>query len=87
MEAAGVFAYSSSLDSDSQLFTDVFMYQCRLFSVIDPSLGGEVGRLSTVESMVETGVVAKRECHNELPGLLGDLNTEETHNNKSWYIV
>lgn len=53
------------------------MYQCCLFAVINPSLGGKVGGLGTVEAMVKACMIAKREGHNELLGLLSDLNTKQ----------
>lgn len=50
------------------------MYQCRLLAVINPSLGGKVGRLGTVEAVVESSVVSEWERHNKLPSLLSDLS-------------
>lgn len=58
----------------------LYLYQCCLFAIINPSLSGKVGRLSTVESMIETSMIAKWERDNELPSLLGDLNRRTTHN-------
>lgn len=56
------------------IWTAVDVHQCCLFAVINPSLSGKVGGLSTVKAVVETSVIAKGECHNELPSLLSDLN-------------
>lgn len=54
-------------------------YQCGLFAIIDPSLSGKIGWLSTVESMVETSVIAKWERDNELARLLRHLDTSNNH--------
>lgn len=54
------------------------MYQCCLFAVINPPLGGKVGGLSTVEAVVKTSMIAKWEGHNELASLLSDLNNTTT---------
>lgn len=45
-------------------------------SVLDPALGRKVGRLGAVEALVEAGVVAVRECDDELARLLRDLKTD-----------
>lgn len=53
-------------------------YQCCPFAVINPSLGSKVGWLSTVESMVETSMIAKGERDNELSSFLSDLERKTT---------
>lgn len=55
------------------------VYQCGLLAVVDPALGGKVGGLGTVEAVVEAGVIAEREGHDELPRLLSHLNTHTPH--------
>lgn len=54
-------------------------YQSCLFAIINPSLSGKVGRLSTVEAVVEASMITKGEGHDELPSLLSDLNTKRHH--------
>lgn len=59
---------------DSQLLkTTTVAYQSRPLAVVDPPLRGEVGRLCTVEAVVETSVVAERERDDELSSLLNHL--------------
>jgi len=53
--------------------TGAEQYQGCLFAVINPPLRGKVGRLGTVEPMIETGMVSKGEGHNKLPDLLSNL--------------
>lgn len=53
-------------------------YQRGLFAVIDPSLSGKIGGLSTVESMVEAGVIAEGEGDDELAGFLRHLDGDKS---------
>lgn len=49
------------------------MYQRRPLAVVNPPLRCEVSGLCTVEAVVETSVVAKREGDDELSSLLDNL--------------
>lgn len=53
-------------------------YQRGLFAVINPSLSGKIGGLSTVESMVEAGVIAEWEGDDELAGFLRHLDRDKS---------
>lgn len=54
--------------------TTIVMYQSCPLAVVDPPLRGEVGRLCTVEAVVETSVVAEWERDDELSRLLDYLH-------------
>lgn len=48
-------------------------------AIINPPQGGKIGRLSTIESVVEASMVTIRKCDHELPGLLRDLRKKESN--------
>lgn len=43
---------------------------CRVLSVVDPPLGGEVNRLGAVEAVIKAAMIAERECDHDLSFLL-----------------
>ena len=52
------------------------VYLGSLLAVVNPAAGGKVGGLSTVEPVVEAGVVTIGEGDHELPRHLSDLGEQ-----------
>lgn len=55
-------------------------HQNGLLAIFDPSLCRKVGRLSTVEAVVEASMVGVGESNHELTSLLSNLRNKQGNN-------